>query len=67
MLVASALVGLASGCTRVSERQRFNGNPDTLEIVRTVPESRTLVDPDVQGLGDFCHALFQTKEFVHVR
>ena len=48
MLVASALVGLASGCTRVSERQRFNGNPDTLEIVRTVPESRTLVDPDVQ-------------------
>ncbi|MEM6296175.1 MAG: Ig-like domain-containing protein [Myxococcota bacterium] len=48
LVVALGLWVPASACTRVSDRQRFNGNPDTLEIVRTIPEAGALVEPDVQ-------------------
>ncbi len=37
---------LATGCTRVSDTQRFEPNPDTVEITATVPEADGEVFPD---------------------
>lgn len=38
---------LTAGCTRVSDRQRFAPNPETIEVTQTVPQAGAEAPPDV--------------------
>ena len=38
---------LFAGCTRISDRQRFAPNPETIEVTETVPEGGAEAPPDV--------------------
>lgn len=46
-LCLAVSLSVLAGCTRVSDRQRFAPNAETIEVTRTVPEAGAEAPPDV--------------------